>query len=136
MNTMPTFYIDGTEYTLPCSLQRNTRKRESDNSGYMMNGHYNADYLGTYIDYNVTIAIPKGSENEYANLYDLLSDPKIELYTFTMPYNQKYITFTGKVDNLSDNYFGKYRDKSKNDIVIWRQISFEIQGTDPIIEVD
>lgn len=136
MNPVPVFYVDGTEYTLPCSLQRNIRKRESDNSGYLMNGKYHSDYLGTYIDYSVKLAIPIGSESEYANLHELLSNPNKTEYTFTMPYNQEYITFNGKVDVLPDAYFGTYQNEGNNKVTVWRAISFEIQGTEPIFEVE
>lgn len=128
---MPTFYVNGTEYTLPCSLEREVFKRQSDNSGYLQDGTYHNDVIATCARYKVKLTVPIGSENEYANLHDLLTEP-IGEYTFTMPYNQEMITFKGMVNTLPDSYYSKYDDIGGNTITIWRNISFEIEGTEPI----
>lgn len=131
--TIPTIYIDGTGYTFPCSIERKPEKRESDNSGYMMNKKYHADYLGTYITYSVSVSIPLGQENRYANLFELLALPKGE-YTFTLPYNQETVTFDGIIRSLSDKLFRVYKDVGHNNVNLWRNISFEIQSIEPIID--
>ncbi len=132
---LPKIYIDGTEYTFPMSIQRAPDKRESGNSGYMMNRRYHPDYLGTYITYNIAVAIPKGKENDYSNLYDLLAAP-LEEYDFALPYNQGYVTFSGKIENIKDKLLITYSDKSGKDKTIWTGISFDIVSNEPILEVD
>lgn len=133
--SIPTIYIDGTAYKFPMQLQRNIDKRESDNSGLLMNKRYHTDYLGTYISYNVSVVIPFGKEFEYANLFEMLALP-IEEYSFTIPYNQETITFDGKIENLSDTHWEEYIDERNRKVTYWRHISFDIVSVEPILEVD
>lgn len=127
---IPTFYVDGTPYTLPCTIIRKTEKRIGDNAGYLMNKHFHNDVLGTYITYTVTLAVPRGKESEYSNLYTFLAMPHGE-YTFQMPYNQSFITFNGKVDNISDRLRAQIDDNGTA-VNIWTEISLDITSTDPI----
>lgn len=128
---MPTFYVNGTEYTLPCSMEREITKRQSENSGYLMDNTFHNDIIAVYAKYTVKIAVPIGKESEYANLHDLLTMPQGE-YEFVMPYNQKMIAFKGMVNSLPDKYYSKYVDNGGNDVTIWREISFVIESTEPI----
>lgn len=131
---IPTFYIDGADYTFPCSIERTATIKSSDNSGYLMNQHYFNDAQATYLTYKVTIAVPLGQEITYANLYEVLTTPAEE-HTFTFPYNQTEITFTGRIETVTDTLFRQYSEDD-NTITIWRNTSFECVGNEPIKEAN
>lgn len=131
---IPTFYIDGAPFTFPCSVSRNVEKRESGNSGYMLDDSYNNDLLGTYITYSVQIEIPKDKFDKYTSLYNLLAAPKSE-YTFTMPYNQETITFNGRIQNINDKLV-RVVPNGNGQLNIWSGITFDIISNEPIIEVE
>ena len=117
--------IDGFEYDFPCDIEREVEVRYSELSGMLLNKNLYNDPLATYIKYSVTMAIPLTKMNEYAALFELLTDP-VASHTFTMPYNTGTKTFAGHVEVVSDNWI---KDSSGNK---WRGTNFSIIGDEPI----
>lgn len=119
------FTIDNVEYKMPCSISRKAAVKSSGNSGGLLDGTYYNDVLGTYMEYDITVAVPTGMEDTYSQLYEMLTDPVPE-HIVTMPYNQTTITFTARVETVSDKL---YREEGTTRI--WRSTSFTVTASEP-----
>lgn len=95
--------IDGIEWTVPCDILRTAEIKPSEISGLLLNKRYFNDVLGTYMAYEIGVAVPFGKEDEYTRLYEILTAP-IGEHTFIMPYNQDTVTFLGRVENVKDAF--------------------------------
>ena len=120
--------VDGTTYNFPCDIDRQVTLQESDVSGMLMNKRIYHDVIGSYLSYDVTVVIPIGSEEMYAQLYDLLASP-VTSHIFTFPYNQREITFEGSISQISDKLYRKVHGTQ-----IWRNISFRVTANQPMNE--
>lgn len=117
--------IDGVEWNIPCTVQRSFDIEDTAASGTMLNGHKNHDVLGTYLSYNISLAVPVTMMNDYYAVLSKLIDAVGE-HMFVLPYNASYITFTAKVENLSDTYL---MGPGMN---LWRGISFSVTANEPV----
>lgn len=118
------FSIDGVRYNLPCSFTRQANVKSSDISGMLLDKRYFNDVLGTYMQYSMQIAVPVGQEATYSQLYELLTEP-VEGHIFEMPYNQRTLSITGRVENVSD---ARYKNT-------WRGIKFDVIANNPTKEM-
>ena len=119
------FTVDGMQWDMPCDIERTAEMTPSEISGMLLNKQYFNDVIGTYLRYSVTIVVPKGREDQYTRLYEILTDP-VDAHSFVMPYNRGNITITGRVENVSDIYkrlMGGGR--------IWRGVRFEVISNTP-----
>lgn len=118
------FSIDGTRYNLPCSVEREANMQSSEISGMLMDKTYFNDVLGTYFTYTIKIAIPIGQEDVYSELYEVLTEP-VEGHVLELPYNQKSLTITARIESVSD---GRYKNT-------WRGIKFTAIANNPTKEM-
>lgn len=123
---MPKLEIDGVTYNLACSISRTATVKSSDLSGDLLDGTYYNDVIGTYLQYDVSIAVPTGMESVYADLFEILTNPVSE-HVVTLPYNQTTKTFRCKIETVSDKF---YRQEGTTNI--WRGITITCTGTEPI----
>lgn len=121
---MTGFSIDGTRFNLPCSVTREADVRSSDISGMLLDKTYFNDVLGTYMKYSIQIAVPVGQEQIYSQLYEMLTEP-VEGHVFVMPYNQKTLSITGRVESVADR---RYK-------TTWRGIKFDVIANNPTKEM-
>lgn len=123
-----TFSIDGNEWDYPCQIKRVTEVRSSDLSGIMLDKSYFNDVMGTWLVYDLTLAVPFESESDYYIIYNLLVDP-VEGHDFVLPYNASTISFYGRVTTVSDAWVkmanGNY----------WKGTQFRIEASEPSKEV-
>lgn len=119
------FTIDNVEYNMPCSISRKAEVKSSGNSGDLLDGTYFNDVLGTYMEYDITVAVPTGMEDKYSELYEMLTAPVSE-HIVTMPYNQTTITFTARVQSVSDKLY-----REEGNTRIWRGTSFTVTASEP-----
>lgn len=124
------FNIDGVDYNMLCSVTRTATIRPSEVSGYMLDKHYYNDVLGTYMTYDVSIAVPVGEESNYALLYEQLTDPYAE-HTIVLPYNQSTTVLKGRIQQVSDRYVGE-ESRDGTSVKVWRQTRFSIISNYPI----
>ena len=117
---MTSFKIDSTRFSLPCHVDREATMQASELSGMLLDKTYFNDVLGTFLKYSVQIAIPTGQEAVYSQLYEMLTEP-VEGHVFELPYNQKTVAITGRVESVQDSQF-------KN---TWRGIKFSIIANNP-----
>lgn len=97
------FIVDGVEWTIPCDITRTSEITASELSGMMLNRMYFNDILGTYLQYEVKLVPIPSQMGEYYTLMDVLTQPVGE-HEFTMPYDNGEVTFTGRVEQISDVY--------------------------------
>ncbi len=120
--------VDGITFNIACSIKRTAKITDSEVSGMLLNRRIHRDIIATYMQYEVAMAVPKGSEDEYYDLYDILVDP-VAFHTFILPYNNGTIQIEAAVNEVKDTYFGEEGDYS-----LWRKISFTITQIDPLLE--
>ena len=123
-----TITVDGVTYNIACSTTRRAVIRSSEVSGMLLDKTYYNDVVATYLEYTVKMAVPRGSETEYAALYEVLTNP-VGQHTFILPYNQTTTSVTGRVEVVQDQYVG-----TKNGVKLWRSISFKVISNTPIKE--
>ena len=126
------FTIDGIRWNFPCTIERAAEVTSSEISGMMLNKTYFNDVLGTWMKYTIAIAIPKGHEEEYVDIYEALTDP-VSYHTFILPYNymDDGLTITGRVQVVSDAWV-----RLPNGKQTWRKTKFEIIANHPSKEAD
>jgi hypothetical protein len=100
------FSIDGMQWDVPCQIVRTAEVTASEISGLLLDKSYFNDVLGTWMRYEVSVPVPFGRENDYAALYELLTEP-VDGHVFVLPYNNETITVTGRVEMVDDNWFPK-----------------------------
>lgn len=123
--SLPYFKIDSIRYNMVCSIEREAEIRSSNISGQLLDRNYFNDVMGTYMQYTISMAIPAGQEDAYAELFEILSDPKAS-HTFDLPYNQGRITIVGRVQTVSDRYY-----REENGVHLWRGTQFTIIANEP-----
>ena len=119
------FSVDGITWDIPCSIQRTSEVKASEISGLMLDRSYFNDVVGTYMQYTIGIAVPFNMMDQYAAIYEALTDP-VDAHTFVVPYNNGTITVVARVQSISDVYVrlangGKY----------WKGIQFTIVANHP-----
>lgn len=119
------FTVDGVAWDMPCKIEREAKMTASEISGMMLDKNYFNDVLGTFMVYDVTIAVPVGHEAEYSALYEVLTDP-VDAHTFVLPYNQGVITLTARVNTVSDELWRQVRG-----VNVWRRIKFTVTANHP-----
>lgn len=95
------FTVDGLTWPVRCDIQRVAEIRASEISGQMLDRSYYNDVLGMYLSYTVKLAVPLNMMEQYAQIYEALTNPK-DGHRFVMPYNEGTIEITARVRNVSD----------------------------------
>lgn len=98
------FVIDGVEYpnVRAMSLTRNFSILDGSNAGRTMSGDMMRDIIGTYYNYTIKFRSKVGYEQEYENLFDVLSSP-VDFHELKLPFGNKTIIQKMYVTSGSDN---------------------------------
>lgn len=96
--------IDGLTWDVPCEITRTAELTASEISGLMLDRSYFNDVIGTFMIYDVGIAVPWNMLDDYSAIYEALTDP-VDGHSFVLPYNQDYITITARVVNVKDRLY-------------------------------
>jgi len=121
--------IDGFEWDVPCDAERTASMTASDISGLMLDKRYFADVIGTYMTYDVTLAVPPNDIRRYTELYEILTEP-VGYHTFDMPYGEGRLVITARVEEVHDSWVMMPNDKNA-----WRSIDFSIIANHPTKEM-
>jgi len=97
------FTIDGLTWDVPCKIERTAEMTASDISGLMLDRSYFNDVLGTYMSYTVSMAVPLDMRDEYAQIYEAITNP-VDGHTLVLPYNNGTIEIIARIANISDVY--------------------------------
>lgn len=119
--------IDGIEWNIPCTVDRTAEMTASEISGLLLNKAYFNDVIGTYMKYDLRIAVPFGYESEYNALYEKITEP-VDGHQFVVPYGGGIINVTGRVHDIKDIYV-----KTVNGLH-WKGISFSVTSNAPTKE--
>ena len=119
------FSIDGTPWDVPCQIEREAQMQASEISGMLLDRTYFNDVLGTYMNYQVSIAVPFNKISLFYAIYEKLTDP-VEAHTFVLPYNGSTITITARVESVSDSWVRMPGDEN-----YWKSISFSVTAIHP-----
>lgn len=93
--------IDGHKWRVPCDITRTAEVTPSEISGIMLDKTYFNDVIGTFLTYDVSLAVPPSMEHSYDALYEVLTDP-VDGHRFVMPYGQGAIEITARVESVKD----------------------------------
>lgn len=119
------FSVDGTPWDVGCTVNRAAELKASDISGLMLDKSYFNDVIGTYMQYEIRLAVPFGQIDRYAYLYEILTDP-VDGHSFVFPYGTGTVQVTGRVSNVSDVYVRMPNGKQH-----WRGIQFTVTANHP-----
>lgn len=101
---MKGFIVDGLAWEHHCQIRRVADMTPSDISGPLLDLSYFNDVKGTYLTYEITVAVPMGERDDYAALWDLLTDPA-DAHAFTVPYGNSSISVTARIAQISDEFY-------------------------------
>lgn len=93
--------IDGNQWPVPCDIERVAEVTPSEISGMMLDKTYFNDVLGTFMRYDVTLAVPPEMADEYESLYDTLTAP-VDGHSFIMPHGTGTLEVTARVEAVND----------------------------------
>jgi hypothetical protein len=119
------FTIDGIEYNVACSIDREAEIKISDISGMLLNGQIFNDVLGTYMTYDIKLTMPLRNKDRYAALIEQLTEP-VDGHLFVLPYNNGTIQITGFVEKPAD-----VREKLPSGYTFWKGLQFTIRSNGP-----
>lgn len=121
---LKTLIMDEVAYTFAFNVERRSVVLSGDNSGMLMNGTYYNDVIATYLEYDITIAVPAEREQEYSDFYEALTTP-VAYHDFVLPYNNSDTLVRGRVESVPDVYLQKVQ-RNGIDFVTWKEIKFTI----------
>ena len=121
--------IDGSEWPVPCSVERAANVTPSEISGLMLDRTYFNDVIGTFMEYDIQIAVPTNMQNEYATLYETLTMP-VDGHRFVFPYGKGTIEVTARVSNVTDSLV--YVSSARQ---YWRGVRFKATANHPSKEM-
>lgn len=119
------FSIDGIEWDIWCEISRVSEMTASEISGMLLNKQFFNDVLGTWLKYDVSIVVPYGKEDDYAELYEALTQP-VSGHTFVFPYNNGTVQINGRIGQISDIY-----ERMPSGQNYWRGIKFTVISNAP-----
>ena len=123
------FSIDGMTWGYPCKITRTAEMTASEISGLLLDKSYFNDVIGTYMSYDVTIAIPVGRESQYATIYEALTSP-VDGHAFILPYNSGMVEITGRVASVTDDYV-----RLPGGGIAWKGTRFTVVANHPTKEM-
>lgn len=123
---MFTIIFDGIAVDFVKKIKRISNIRSSDISGWMMDGSYNNDVMGQYLDFEVELApfwwMPG---DRYASIYEAITAP-VDGHTIIMPYNEGSIEVCARVEQISDECIRRQGGR-----MYWKEPSFVIRSNAP-----
>ena len=119
------FTIDGIQYNVKCSIDREAEVKLSDISGLLLDGAIFNDVLGTYMTYDIKLTMPLKNKDRYASLIEQLTEP-VDGHVFILPYNNGTIQVTGLVEDPADVW-----EKLPSGYTFWKGLKFTIRANHP-----
>jgi hypothetical protein len=117
--------IDGIQCNLNCDITRTVEIKASDISGMMLDRTMFTDVYGSYLRYQVKLAVAPDQLRDYYAVRSKLDEPVGE-HTFVMPFDADMITMSAKVERIKDTWH-----KRNGLPPVWTGIEFEVIGTAP-----
>ena len=124
-----TFVIDTVEYSsvhVRTPIKREAVIRDGPNTGFLLNGAYTRDVVGTYYNYSMVLDMLSTSQAEYNALYNVLTAPTA-MHTVTLPYNGSTLQFTAYIASVNDELI-----KIRNGNNIWGNLRVTFLSSEPV----
>jgi hypothetical protein len=119
------FTIDGVTWPYRCSVERAAEVKSSEISGFLLNGNYFNDVIGTYMQYSIKLAIPITDIDRGNALYEILTEP-VDGHTFVFPYGGSTVQITGRLDGAPEDVYRMVGNKP-----YWAGLSFTVTANNP-----
>lgn len=116
--------IDGLTWDVACEIHRVSEVTPSEISGMLLDKMYFNDVLGTYLRYEIGLAVPQNRKGDYDQIYERLTAPE-PAHSFVLPYGQDTVEITGRVANVQDTL---YKTPSGN---YWEGCRFTVIANHP-----
>ena len=121
-----TFVIDGRSFSaVVTQLDRSAAIKESSNSGTVKNGRKFRELIGTYYNYDMTIATNSLSRSDYDALYEILTAPQ-ESHTVQFPYGQTEMEFEAYISEVGDSMARRNEKETE-----WTDLSVSFEAIEP-----
>ena len=124
------FTVDGVSFMGLCEISRVSDIKASDISGLLLDKTYFNDVIGTFLQYDITLALPMYDRNDYDELYELLTKP-IDGHSFTIDYGQTQVQITGRVENVKDSHV-----RTRGGDGYWDGLQFSVIANHPSKTMD
>lgn len=119
--------IDGTEYgVIITALQRSFEVVDGENAGRTLDGVMHRDLIGTYYNYAVTVNTDRLTQEQYNELYEIISSPT-ESHNITVAYGNSVRTFKAYITNGTDDLIRQYSETNR----YWGNLSFNLIAMEP-----
>lgn len=122
------FKIDGIEFTkaVVSNPERSFSITDGENAGRLITtAKMERDVLGTFYNYTITIDHSFMSDEEYSELYELISAP-VDSHILEVPYNNETLVFEAYITSGKDKLLGIRKDKN-----IWSELSLSFVAMAP-----
>ena len=106
------------------AVKRSFRIPDGPVAGKMLSGYLTGDITGTYYDYDLTLTAQQLPDNEYNELYEILSAP-VESHMVEMPYGLGSLTFEAMIETGTDELI------PMDDGTWWGNLSVSIRSKKP-----
>lgn len=124
------FTVDGVSFMGLCEISRISTIKASDISGLLLDKTYFNDVIGTFLQYDITLALPVYDRDAYDELYELLTLP-VDGHAFSMDYGQTQIQITGRIENVKDAYV-----RTRSGDGYWDGLQFSVIANHPSKTMD
>lgn len=125
---MSCFKIDGIEFTkaVVSNPERSFSITDGENAGRLITtAKMERDVLGTFYNYSIVIDHSFMSDEEYSELYELISAP-VDSHILEVPYNKETLVFDAYITSGKDKLLGIRKDKN-----IWSELSLNFIAMAP-----
>lgn len=124
---MSLFKIDGKSFRVfvPVGGMQRNFSVYSSRQEQMIRGDRVYNVVGTFYGYTVTVDTSYATEEEYDELFELISSPE-EWHEFEFPYGQDVLTFRGHVESGGDTLYTRKGSQST-----WGDLQFSVVATKP-----
>ena len=124
---MSLFKIDGRSFHVfvPVGGMQRNFNVYSSRQEQMIRGDRVYNVVGTFYGYTVTVDTSRATEEEYDELFELISSPE-EWHEFEFPYGQNVLTFRGHVESGGDTLYTRQGGRNG-----WGDMQFSVVATKP-----
>ena len=124
---MSLFKIDGKSFRVfvPVGGMQRNFSVYSSRQEQMIRGDRVYNVVGTFYGYTVTVDTSYATEEEYDELFEMISSPE-EWHEFEFPYGQDVLTFRGHVESGGDTLYKRQGNRNT-----WGDLQFSVVATKP-----
>lgn len=117
--------VNGRHYEhITTEITRKATIEYSENTGVNIDGSMSLDAMGTRIGYTLTFDSFTKDQTALMQLWNDLIKPRQKGIAITIPYNDDYISFMAKINEVGQEYKTTYKNER-----IWDKITVSFEST-------